>query len=80
MYLSCPWDHAQESLVSFGVGAVGVWGGTGSLAGISEELHLMFMAALGSSGEGQWPQLNSFIRNSFLLKKGSVICQFLPKP
>lgn len=48
MYLSCPWDHAEESLVSFGVGEVGVWGGTGSLAGISEELHLMCMAALGS--------------------------------
>lgn len=77
MHLSCPGYHTEESLVS--LGDVRVWRGIGSLAGISEELHLMFMAALGSSGEGHWPQLNSLISNSLLVKKGSVICQYLPK-
>lgn len=51
----------------------------GSLAGISEELHLIFLAAVGSYREGHWPQLNSFISDSLPVEKGAVVCLFLPK-
>lgn len=40
-----------------------------SVAGISEELHWIFRAALGSYGKGHWPQLNSSISSSILIRK-----------
>lgn len=63
-HLLCPWGHLEEILGSFGGGL-----GEHKQCCISEELHLIFMAVLGSYGEGHWPQLNSFISNSILIRK-----------
>lgn len=55
----CVWGGAER-----GLGEAQV-----SVAGISEELHWIFRAALGSYGKGHWPQLNSSISSSILIRK-----------